>query len=104
MAAQCSPLFKLYPFTVTDVVVNPVAFSWLHFSKDAEEQGEDDDEATMAVDEEPSATEEKTMTLFERCTDTSCVHPRWSWEFCPFTHPRQIVDPEVPLMLCSRTG
>lgn len=68
VAAQCSPLFKLYPFTVTDVVVNPVAFSWLHFSKDAEEQGEDDDEATMAVDEEPSATEEKTMTLFERCT------------------------------------
>merc|ERR1712196_698955 len=61
VAAQCSPLFKLYPFTVTDVVVNPVAFSWLHFSKD-------DDEATMAVDEEPSATEEKTMTLFERCT------------------------------------
>jgi heat shock protein 4 len=70
-AAQCSPLFKLYEFNVTDLVVHPVAFSWLHLGQAG---GEDkDDEDAEDAEEEPmeeacGEPEEKTMTLFERST------------------------------------
>jgi heat shock protein 4 len=71
VAAQCSPLFKLFEFNVTDLVVHPVAFSWLHLGSSGA-AGEDDDEADDAedvpMDDECGEPEEKTMTLFERCT------------------------------------
>merc|ERR1711957_1160527 len=71
VAAQCSPLFKLFEFNVTDLVVHPVAFSWLHLGSSGAED-KDDDEAEDAedvpMDDECGEPEEKTMTLFERCT------------------------------------
>merc|ERR1712028_148405 len=71
VAAQCSPLFKLFEFNVTDLVVHPVAFSWLHLgSSGAEDKDDDeaDDAEDVPMDDECGEPEEKTMTLFERCT------------------------------------
>merc|ERR1712028_243934 len=71
VAAQCSPLFKLFEFNVTDLVVHPVAFSWLHLgSSGAEDKDDDeaDDAEDVPMDDECGEPEEKTMTLFERST------------------------------------
>merc|ERR1712166_78742 len=71
VAAQCSPLFKLFEFNVTDLVVHPVAFSWLHLgSSGAEDKDDDeaDDAEDVPMDDECGEPEEKTMTLFELCT------------------------------------
>merc|ERR1712028_148535 len=71
VAAQCSPLFKLFEFNVTDLVVHPVAFSRLHLgSSGAEDKDDDeaDDAEDVPMDDECGEPEEKTMTLFERCT------------------------------------
>jgi heat shock protein 4 len=71
VAAQCSPLFRLFEFNVTDIVVHPVAFSWLHLGQAGQEDKEDDeadDAEDVPMDDECGEPEEKTMTLFERGT------------------------------------
>merc|ERR1712166_474614 len=67
-AAQISPMFKLFEFTVQDVVVHPVAFSWLHLGGQATDDNAEED-AAMNVDDESAGVEvEKTMTLFDKGT------------------------------------
>jgi molecular chaperone DnaK (HSP70) len=69
VAAQCSPLFRLFEFNVQDTVVHPVAFSWLHLGGNTEanpDEEKEEEEGSMHVDEEAGAAEEKTMTLFEK--------------------------------------